>query len=183
MRSAVCKAFAASLMATATLTGIAAAAGAAGGGYGPSAAVPGGVPGGFTSVAVARTFTPRGGVLRAKVDGLTVMTKVASGDLSGGTQVAITRANVHSVQKGLTGPLRRDHVVFAAGLVLDSKGRARSARHPMAITVTGASLHVGDEIVVYRAGHFVVVGRVTVKGRFTIKTRGVTEFAVVAPKA
>jgi hypothetical protein len=156
-------------------------ASAAGGGYGPGAAVPVGVPGGFTSVAFAGTLPRHGGVVRVKVEGATINVVVPGGSLRFATQVAITKAYFPAVEIGLTGGLHGHRVIIAAGFVLDRQGHALRSAKPITITIHDAQFKVGDVIVEYRGGYFTPVGKVTRNGVLTITVTGVTEFAVVAP--
>lgn len=155
-------------------------AGAVGGGYGPSGAVPSGVPGGFTSVLMARSLASGGGTVHAAFDGCSVTASVPGGALPGGGQVAFTRAKDGALKQGLKGKLNRDNVAFAMGFVLDHNGRALNSTRPIAITITCSSLKVGDVIVAYRGGKFVKIGVVTVAGEAAIEVRGVTELAILS---
>jgi hypothetical protein len=154
-------------------------AGAAGGGYGPSGAVPSAVPGGFTSVVIAKTLTSEGGKVHVSLDGFSVMAIVPKGALPGGGQVAFTRAKDAALKKGLSGSLRGDNVVIAVGFVLDRNGRALKSKMPIDIKITGSDLKVGDIIVDYRDGKFVKIGTVTIAGQATIDPSGVTELAIL----
>ena len=150
----------------------------AGGGYGPSAAIPGGVPGGFTSVRSAHIFSLAGGKLRVR-DGQALITVIAPrGSLVAGTQVAITGARVAGLRAGL-GAFSHYRVLAAAGVVLDHRGAPRTSRHPITVTVNDPQLRPGDLIVVFRGGHFRVAGRVSQIDTVSFDVRGVTEFAVL----
>ncbi len=154
-------------------------AGAAGGGYGPSGAVPSAVPGGFTSVVIAESFTSGGGKVHVGLEGFSVTATVPRGALPRGGQVAFTNAHYGPIKKSLKGALRGDDVIFAVGFVMDHNGKALKSRLPIIIKITDPKLVVGDIIVAYRGGKFVKVGVVTVNGQATIDVTGVTELAIV----
>ena len=151
----------------------------ASGGYGPSAAIPNGVPGGFTNVLVAHTFTYAGGKIRARVDGVIITIGAPRGSMVSGTQLAITTARNGAIREGL-GNYSRFRILAAAGVVLDFHGAPRTSRRPIAITVMSHALRAHDIVVVYRSGHFITAGRELRNGILSFDIRGVTEFVVLA---
>lgn len=158
------------------------AANAASGGYGPSSAVPAGVPGGFSSTIFASTFASSGGHALVRDGGTLLNIKILPGSFKYGFQMALTSANTNSIRLGLKGKLHGDVPVFASGFVLERRGHPLGSKRPVTITITGHSFKRGDILVKYFRGRFVPVALLKENGKVVLTLRGVTEFAVVAPK-
>ena len=157
-------------------------ANAASGGYGPSSAVPVGVPGGFSSTIFASTFASSGGHALVRDGGTLLNINIAPGSFKYGFQMALTSANTNSIRLELKGKLHGDVPVFASGFVLERRGHPLGSKRPVTITITGHSLKRGDMLVEYLRGRFVPVALLMENGKVVLTLRGVTEFAVVAPK-
>lgn len=156
-------------------------AGAAGNGYGPGNAVPPGVPGGFTSVISVHVVGERGAKLGARLDGDHITIDVPGHAFTRQVQVAVTQANRVRLHHALPGSLQHDTVVFGGGIIFARSGHAENSTKPVSVTLTGANLKVGDVIVAFRSGHFVVIGHVTRPNTVTIDVRNVSEIAVLRP--
>jgi hypothetical protein len=154
---------------------------AAGNGYGAANAVPPGVPGGFTLVLTAHFVGRNGGHIGGRLDGLHITIHVPSGGFSGPVQVALTEANLGRLSHSLPANLHSYSPIFAAGVIFDRRGHAVGSARPVSVTITGSALAVGDVVVSFRDGRFVVVGHVVVAGRVTIDVRGVSEIAILRP--
>jgi hypothetical protein len=129
---------------------------------------------------MARSLGAGGGTVHATFDGCSVTASVPDGALTGGGQVAFTRAKNGALKQGLKGALVGDNVAFAMGFVLDHNGRALNSSRPIVITITCSNLKVGDAIVAYRGGKFVKIGVVTVAGEAAVEVRGVTELSILS---
>jgi len=155
---------------------------AVGGGYAPGSAVPAGVPGGFSSVIFASTFTSKGGHVLVQHGGAVLNVDVTPGSFKYPYHVALTSANTNSIRGDLTGRLRGDVPIFAAGFVLERRGHPLGTVRRVTLTLSGREFKRGDIVVRFFRGRFVPLESLTMNGKVVVTLHGVTEFAVVAPK-
>jgi|GEM_PF-3037191 len=161
------------------------ASSAAGGGYG-SGNGPAAVPGGYATVVTTHTFGSGGGSLVASIPGGHAQLTVPAGAFIGALQVAVTAPDVKGVEAVLPKLGRANYrVVAAIGIgVTDTNGHKFTGTfaHPLTLTITGAALGVGNQIIQFTGPSTATAVAATVSaGSVTVSMLADPDFAVLAP--
>jgi hypothetical protein len=149
-----------------------------------SSGIPLGIPGEFTTVLGAKSFTGVGVVTSFPASGGSLIIGVPKGAVTGPFQIGVTKGVTSAVAKDLKGTLKKDRVLYAFGIVIDENGVTMALHKSLVVTYSNRSIKANDQVLIYRKGKFVTLGGVSAtKGEVVFGLSGVTELAIIAPHA
>lgn len=162
---------------------------AAGGGYAPPPTPPTttGVPGGYTSVVVAKTVTTSGGHITVSVDNVPVTIDVPAGAFSGPVIVTVTAPHLNGMSSALARAGFTGYKAIAGfGITFQSTtNQFVNPSIPVSITIKQSDITSNDKVIEWTGTHSAkTVTSTVISGSATfVVTQGDPDYAVVSPKA